>query len=85
MIAPKNPNAARNIAATETEKFRIRNRASGTIGSAARDSIHRKTTPIASPARIRPPTAGSAHSPVCLLVSPIRKSVMARAKTAAPT
>ena len=36
------------------------------------------------PARIRPPTAGSVHSPVCLFVRPIRNGAIAAAKTAAP-
>ena len=61
MTAPKKPKAAKNIAVTETEKLRIRNRPSGTIGSAARDSIQRKTAAIseagqdqAADGRVRP-------------------------------
>ena len=84
MTAPKKPKAAKNIAVTETEKLRIRNRPSGTIGSAARDSIQMKTAVMRRPARIRPPTAGSVHSPVPLLVRPIRIRLIAAAKTAAP-
>ena len=35
MTAPKNPNAAKNIAVTDTEKFRTRNKLRGTIGIVA--------------------------------------------------
>ena len=39
------------------EKVRMRNRASGTIGSATRDSIHTKSAANTRPIRMSPPTA----------------------------
>ena len=85
ITAPKKPNAARNIAATEIVKARTRKRLSGTIGSGTRDSIQTKITPKTRPSRIRPPTIGSVQSWVGdLLVRPTRNGAMARAKTAAP-
>ena len=69
---------------TEIVNVRIRKRPRGTMGSTARDSIQMKSAPSASPRTIRPPTAGSVHSPACLLVRPTRKGAMAPAKTAAP-
>ena len=85
MTAPKKPNAARDIAITEIVNARIRNSASGTIGSGARDSIRMKITPKTSPIRISPPTDGSVQSRVGdFCVRPIRKGAIARANTPAP-
>jgi hypothetical protein len=95
MIALKNPNAARNVAATEIVNVRSRNRSSGTIGSRTRDSMNRNTAPRTSPSTIRPPTAGSvqpfatgAPSTRCvpvLLVRPMRNVAIAAVNTPAPT
>ena len=90
----KKPKAARNIAATEIEKVRMRNRPSGTIGSATRDSIHTKIAANTRPIRMSPPTVGSAQplatsAPFSrwvppLFVRPMRNGAMASANTSAP-
>ena len=43
----------------------------------ARLDPHEHAPPNASPTRISPPTAGSVHSPVCLLVRPMRNGAIA--------
>src|SRR4051812_49021683 len=84
-IAAKNPNDARKTDATDTVNARFRNRPSGTIGSAARDSQSTNSARITRPTRIRPPTVTSSHSAACLLVSPTRMGTRAPVNSAAPT
>ena len=67
MIRVKNPKAARNIAATEIENVRRRNRPSGTIGSATRDSIHRNRAPKHEAHEDQPADAGIRPLPARLV------------------
>ena len=80
----KNAIDAMNIAMTEIVNERLRKSSSGTMGSTARDSTQTKSAVIASPARISPPTAGSAQLPLCSLVSPTRIGTSAATRTVAP-
>ncbi len=75
---------ARNTEPTETANARVRNSSSGTIGSAARDSIHTNAPSTSAPIRIRPPTVRSVQSADCLLVRPMRIGTSAPVNSAAP-
>jgi hypothetical protein len=85
VIAPNIARPTRKLRAATREKFRIRNRCSGSIGSTARDSAHRNAATAATPTRARPMISGEPHAyslPPQVVTSTI--AVAATASRAAP-